>query len=43
LQSRRYVLEEVIRPLLESGRLAQTIPDKPRSPNQRYVRVDIGT
>jgi predicted HTH transcriptional regulator len=43
LQSRRYVLEEVIRPLLESGRLAQTIPDKPRSPNQRYVRIDIGT
>ena len=39
ISSRRYVIGEVIQPLLEDGRLVQTIPDKPRSPSQRYVRV----
>ncbi|MBO7675301.1 MAG: hypothetical protein J6S63_09885 [Atopobiaceae bacterium] len=38
ISSRRYVQLEVLQPLLESGKLAQTIPNKPRSPNQRYVR-----
>lgn len=40
INSRRYVQLEILQPLLDGGRLAQTIPDKPRSPNQRYVRVD---
>ena len=39
ISSRRYVIEEVIQPLLDEGLLMQTIPDKPRSPNQRYVKV----
>lgn len=39
IKSERYVRQELIKPLLESGMLAQTIPDKPRSPNQRYVRA----
>ena len=30
---------EILQPLLDDGRLVQTIPDKPRSPNQRYVRA----
>lgn len=40
INSRRYVQLEILQPLLDGGRLTQTIPDKPRSPNQRYVRVD---
>lgn len=39
ISSERYVRQELIRPLLESGELRLTIPDKPRSPNQRYVRA----
>ena len=38
IKSERYVHQELIKPLLENGRLRQTIPDKLRSPNQRYVR-----
>ena len=39
IRSERYVRQELIRPLLDDGRLVQTMPDKPRSPNQRYVRA----
>ncbi len=30
---------KILRPLLDSGRLRMTIPDKPNSRNQRYVRA----
>lgn len=39
ISSRRYMQLEILQPLLDDGRLVQTIPDKPRSPNQRYVRA----
>ncbi|MBR3327960.1 MAG: hypothetical protein IKG22_11630, partial [Atopobiaceae bacterium] len=39
ISSRRYLRQSIIRPLLDSGRLLQTIPDKPSSPKQRYVRA----
>lgn len=31
-----------IEPLLTGGVLRQTLPDKPRSPRQRYVLTDAG-
>ena len=34
-----YVTRHYIQPLLESGRLAMTIPERPRSKNQRYHTV----
>jgi ATP-dependent DNA helicase RecG len=34
--------DEVLAPLLRSGLLAMTVPDKPRSPNQRYRLTDAG-
>jgi ATP-dependent DNA helicase RecG len=33
---------EVLAPLLRSGLLEMTVPDKPRSPNQRYRLTDAG-
>ena len=37
-KSRNYVMGQIIAPLVESGRLKLTMPDKPKSSNQRYVR-----
>lgn len=37
IKSRRYLMEMIIRPLLEQGRLKRTIPEKPKSMKQRYV------
>jgi len=37
LKHRRSFKETVLQPFLESGLLIQTIPDKPSSPNQRYI------
>lgn len=38
-KSRNYVMKEVIAPLLEQGLIEMTIPDKPKSSNQKYVKV----
>lgn len=39
ISSERFVRQELIKPLLESGRLRLTFPDKPRSPKQRYAKA----
>ena len=39
LVNRRHFGAHYIKPILESGKLRMTIPDKPKSKNQKYVRV----
>jgi len=34
--------DQVLRPLLEAGLLEMTVPDKPRSPQQRYRTTEAG-
>lgn len=36
--SRYYTTSAILRPLIEQGLLLQTMPDKPKSPKQRYVK-----
>lgn len=38
-KSRNYVLGKIVAPLVESGELRLTIPEKPRSSQQRYVKA----
>ena len=38
ISTREYFRKNVIRPLLESRKLTMTIPDKPKSRNQKYIR-----
>ncbi len=38
-KSRNVVMRQIVAPLVESGRLKLTIPDKPKSANQKYVKV----
>ena len=37
IKSERYIRQKLIMPLLEKGSLLRTIPDKPSSPNQKYI------
>ena len=39
IKSDRFIRQEVIQPLLESGKLIRTIHDKPSSPKQKYVKT----
>jgi len=36
ISSREYFTNNILKPLLETGRLMRTIPDKLKSPNQKY-------
>jgi len=42
LKDRVHFLREYLQPLLEKGWLERTIPDKPRSRNQRYRTTEPG-
>ena len=37
IKTERYIRQKLIMPLLEKGSLLRTIPDKPSSPNQKYI------
>lgn len=39
LSNRKHFSTHYLKPLLKSGRLAMTIPDKPQSKNQKYVKA----
>ena len=42
LRRRETFRANYLRPLVDGGWLAMTVPDKPRSRNQKYVRTDSG-
>lgn len=37
--SRYYTMSSIVQPLVDAGNLKLTIPEKPKSPKQKYVRV----
>lgn len=37
--SKYYTMSKIVQPLIDSGKLKQTIPDKPKSSKQRYVKA----
>lgn len=36
-----HAVRKYIKPLLESGKLVMTLPDKPQSSNQRYIATRV--
>lgn len=38
--SKYYTMSKIVQPLIESGVLAMTLPEKPKSPYQKYVAVN---
>ena len=42
LTHREHFRSDILKPLLEDGLLQLTIPDKPKSPNQKYRITDKG-
>ena len=37
-KSKNHVMSHIVAPLVASGELKMTIPDKPNSPNQKYLK-----
>ena len=42
MKNRKYVQSQIIKPLLEQDLLSLTTPDKPNSPNQKYIITEKG-
>jgi ATP-dependent DNA helicase RecG len=40
LVNRDHFRKNYLKPLLDSGKIKMTIPDKPKSKNQKYVKTD---
>lgn len=40
ISSRSYFQRNILKPLIESGRIKMTIPDKPSSKNQKYIKAE---
>lgn len=38
-KSKNHVMSQIVAPLVQSGKLKMTIPDKPKSSNQRFVKA----
>ena len=38
-KSQNHVMSQIVAPLVEEGKLRLTLPEKPKSPNQKYVKV----
>ncbi len=38
-KSKNHVMSQIVAPLVESGKIRMTIPDKPKSPNQKFVKA----
>ncbi len=36
-KSRYYTMSAIVQPLIDQGRLKMSMPEKPKSPNQRFV------
>ena len=39
-KSKNYVMSQIVNPLVEEGKLEMTMPDKPKSPYQRFVKCE---
>jgi ATP-dependent DNA helicase RecG len=37
-KSKNYVRSQIVAPLVASGKLKMTLPDKPKSSNQKFVK-----
>jgi len=42
LKHRETFMNNYLRPLLEANCITMTIPDKPKSPSQRYIITQVG-
>ncbi|MGO2279875.1 MULTISPECIES: Fic family protein [Vibrio] len=42
LKNREYFIKNILKPLIDAGKLALTIPDKPTSPKQKFITVQTG-
>ena len=40
-KSRTYTMANVVNPLIEAGKLKMTLPEKPKSSKQKYVKTEI--